>query len=344
MEKFAISRDSHWYEAWPDVILTPSGKLVCVFNQCLHHGNRGNTRLMLIESLDRGRTWIGKRSLTEETRGLPYSYNCPRISRLKDGRLAIVVDCMSAEGEKLANEAKVLLCFSDDEGDSWGNFQETPMRGIVPGKLQELKGGRWLLSAHRIKESKGVQYLRYSDDQGATWSEDILVAYDSRYFLCEGSIIELEDHTLVSFLRENSAMGLDCQKVISRDDGQSWSSVIAFPLPGCHRPVAGLLQDGRLMITYRFSQGGKGWLGTWTQNFFGAVTDVESALAEKRNDAWVRIFPIDFDRSANSDLGYSGWVQFPDGEIYVVEYIVDDAVDRGQLRGYSLYPDEILLS
>jgi sialidase-1 len=45
--------------------------------------------------------------------------------------------------------------------------------------------------------------------------------------------------------------------------------------------------------------------------------------------------PVDYDRSPNSDLGYSGWVQFDDGEIYIASYIVDD-FPHGQIRGYSL--------
>ena len=101
--------------------------------------------------------------------------------------------------------------------------------------------------------------------------------------------------------------------------------------------------DGRVMITFRFMQGGKGWLGTWTQNFFAAVTDRESLLARAREDAWTRIMPLDYDRSLRSDLGYSGWVQFPDGEIYTVSYIVDDW-PRGQIRGYSFNPDAFALS
>jgi len=44
--------------------------------------------------------------------------------------------------------------------------------------------------------------------------------------------------------------------------------------------------------------------------------------------------PVDFDRSPKSDLGYSGWVQLADGEIYIVSYIVDDW-PRGQIRGYK---------
>ena len=50
----------------------------------------------------------------------------------------------------------------------------------------------------------------------------------------------------------------------------------------------------------------------------------------------MRIIPLDYDGAAKADTGYSGWIQFADGEIYVVNYIVDDHRDRGQIRGYSL--------
>ena len=117
-----------------------------------------------------------------------------------------------------------------------------------------------------------------------------------------------------------------------------------FPLPGCHRPVAGRLRDGKVFITYRFMQGGKGWLGTWTQNFFAALTDMESALAIRRSDAWTRIIPVDYDLSPKADLGYSGWVQLADGSIYIVNYIVDDAIDKGQIRGYRLKIEDFIIA
>ena len=107
--------------------------------------------------------------------------------------------------------------------------------------------------------------------------------------------------------------------------------------------MAGLLHNGLLLITHRFMQGGKGWAGWWTQNFFAALTDVESCLARDRNDAHTRILPLDFDRSPESDTGYSGWVQFDDGEIYIVNYILDDA-PKAQIRGYSLQAEDFLLA
>ncbi|MFN2282927.1 MAG: sialidase family protein, partial [Anaerolineae bacterium] len=114
MQKFTISRDDSIYEAFPDVALTPSGKLICTFAECTHHSDRSYTRIMLTDSTDRGRTWSPKRPLTEATQGLPF-YNCPRITQLRDGRLVIVVDKLYAEDRSDRPETcKNILNFSAD--------------------------------------------------------------------------------------------------------------------------------------------------------------------------------------------------------------------------------------
>ncbi|MBQ35844.1 MAG: hypothetical protein QGI32_06950 [Candidatus Latescibacteria bacterium] len=53
MERFTVSRDDDIYEAFPDVALTPSGRLVCVFAECTHHRDRSYTRAMVTTSDDR---------------------------------------------------------------------------------------------------------------------------------------------------------------------------------------------------------------------------------------------------------------------------------------------------
>ena len=344
IQKFTVSYDPNIYQAWPDVALTKSGKLVCVFSECTHHCNRSYTRIMAVESTDHGRTWSAKEPVTEGTKGLPYYYNCARITALRDGRLCVAVDRCPTGGEDKGAESSVnILYFSTDEGRTWSKPLETPLKGIVPDKLLELESGRWILAAHYPEDGNLTQFLRYSDDQGKTWSGRVTVGKQKGLNLCEVSILPVGGSKLVAFMRENSGLGWDCKKTISEDDGQTWSDIIDFPLPGCHRPVAGQLSDGRILITHRFMQGGKGWLGSWTQNLFAAISDKDSALARKRGDAWARILPIDFDRSPKSDTGYSGWVQFPDGEIYIVNYIVDDAFDKGQIRGYSLHTGDFLL-
>ncbi len=344
LEKFIISRDDSIYEAWPDVALTKSGRLVCVFAECTHHGNRDYTRIMVADSSDRGRTWSPKRAITEPLRWTEDKqvwWNCPRITTLPDGRQVVVIDRLQGASEARGEQSNWLY-FSKDEGQTWCEPVATPVVGIVPDQLIVLKHGthknRWLLAAHHRRQADGQdrweERVWSSDDQGKTWQGPHLVAHDPALKLCEGSIAELPGGELVCFLRENSMAGLDAFKTISRDGGQTWGPLCHFPLPGCHRPVAQVLQSGNVLITFRLCQGGKGWTGWWTQNFMAALTDVNSCLAEERNQTHTRIMPIDFDRNPASDTGYSGFVQFEDGEIYVVNYIVDDA-PNGHIRGYS---------
>ena len=180
----------------------------------------------------------------------------------------------------------------------------------------------------------------FSDDRGESWSSPRLIAHDPDCELCEASLLPLGGGTLVALLRDNTCRGADCRKVISRDNGETWSRVLDFPLPGGYRPVAGFLKDGRILITYRFCQGGKRAIGANSQNLFAALTTREALLEEERSQSAVNILPVDHDRSIYADTGYSGWVQFPDGELYIVNYIVDDAGSRAQIRGYSLFPGE----
>ena len=135
----------------------------------------------------------------------------------------------------------------------------------------------------------------------------------------------------MGLLRENGFTGNDCMKVISRDNGKTWSKPCHLPIPGCHRPVVKKLQDGRYLITYRLYQGGL----DGQQNFLGALTDAASLTVTERSQARCRIFPIDWDSSEPGDLGYSGWVQFPDGHVFVLSYIHDGS-PKAQLRGYSI--------
>ena len=343
IRKWTISRDPALYEAWPDAALTDDGRLLCVFSECTHHGNRDYTRVMLAESSDRGRTWSPKRPLTEGTRGLPYYYNCARLAKLPDGRLVVTLDRVPAAGELLDDRAVVLLFFSEDHGRSWSAPVETPLRGIVPDKLMVADRGRWIVAAHRKMGDTLTEILRYSDDEGRSWSDDVTVAHDPHLHLCEGSLLNLGGGDLVMFLRENSGLGLPCKKVVSHDNGEHWSRVFDFPIPGCHRPTAGLLRDGRVLVTCRMHHGGAGWLGWWTQNLLAALTDRESCLLEADRGAKTRIMPVDYDRSPQADTGYSGWIQFPEGGLYIVNYIVDDAA-KAQIRGYSLELSDFLLS
>lgn len=333
IQKFTVSRDESIYEAWPDVILTDSGKLISVFAECEHHLDRRNARIAIVESTDRGRTWSAKKYLTERAKDGIY-YNCPRISKLRDGTLAIICDRIYKDERELAD---ISIWRADAEGTEWTKFADLDFCAIVPDKLLELESGRLIISAHFGSEEHGklTQYLWYSDDKGKTWSERVTVATDPRYNLCETSILNCGGGKLVAFLRENSGLGYPIFKVISYDGGETWSEIYETPIDSGHRPVSAFLADGTVMVTYRYIPRG-------TQNVFSAFLKSGELEVKERKRQSVRIMPLDYDRNPSPDLGYTGWVQFDDGEIYVVNYIKDDA-DKAFIRGYSFYPSDVLL-
>lgn len=356
IQKFTVSRDDSIYQAWPDLALTRTGRLVCVFTECTHHGDRTHSRIVLTTSDDRGRTWTPKRPLTtplhKPTPELPH-WNCARVTALDDGRLVVVVDQVGGarEGNSPTSIQSNWLFFSHDDGLTWDGPHATPAVGIVPDKILVLRhgprAGRWLLSAHRYHllenaAERWMQRLWHSDDQGRTWHGPVTIAESDTLKLCEGNILEIPSGELVCFLRENASMGLDAFKTISRDQGATWEPVHAFPSPGLHRPVAGLLQSGKVLITHRYLPGGKGGWGNMTQNVFATLTDLEGCLSTDRREIATRVLPLDHDRSPHADTGYTGWVQFDDDEIYVVNYLLDDA-PKAQIRGYAFTETDIVL-
>ncbi|MCM8832325.1 MAG: glycoside hydrolase [Candidatus Omnitrophica bacterium] len=186
MEKFIVSRDDSIYEAFPDLVLLPSDKLICVFLECKHHSDRSYSRVVFTESFDRGRTWKQKKPLSEISSG----WNCPRISFLRDGRTIVI--CDKGAGEKEIKNRKLYMWYSWDEGKSWSEKIELPIPGFVPDKLKELKNGRWLIANQRYSEKGFLEQMLYiSDNKGKKWEGPFFIASKQGLNLCEGSILEL---------------------------------------------------------------------------------------------------------------------------------------------------------
>lgn len=335
--KYSISK-SDFFEGWPTMVKLKDGGLLCVFTRCNGHIDRDNTSLMTTVSLDGGETWSTPSHLTEVT-DKSYYYNNARVRRLGDV-IAIVCDKIH-ENEKSENPADVFIWISEDEGKTWSEPKKTAANGIVPD-IKRLRNGNWLLTAHRTDKETGklIQYGYISENQGETWSDEITVAKDPRYNLCEASVIEMENGTLVAFLRENSRQGIDCLKTISYDGGFTWSEVYNVPIPGCHRPTANFLKNGKILLTYRYMQGGKP-TGFSSANTFMTVLEADEALLTDRNGQTSVIIPLDIDRSGSPDSGYTDWVELDDKTVYIVNYIIDDW-KKCQIRGYKVTLDEII--
>ncbi len=344
-QEYIISNDPTTSENFPDLVLTKKGELICVFMECRHHGCREKTRLNIIKSKDKGRTWGEKIPFTPLADYPNGVYDCARITRLPDDSLIIICNYEILKGDKVVSE--IHAWYSYDDGETWTEPRVLPFRGVNPDKYRILSNGRHVVGLHRRDDpempKRWTQYMYYSDDEGKTWNE-VTIADDKRYSLCEVCILEVKPGTLVAFMREDTLSGITCMKAFSYDYGTTWEGVYESNLGDAHRPLADFYEDGQIFCTYRFVQGGGRryerdglkWLNGPSQNLFGAFFDVETALEKDRRKNFSVIYPISYDRNRiNADTGYSGWVRFDDGSFYVVNYLVDDNYCKGQIRGYS---------
>lgn len=264
-------------------------------------------------------------------------WDCPRLCSMKDG--SIYVLCSWYENHN--HSASHIYMWKCDENLSIIKpMRKTTITGIVPDKILELED-KWIVTTHeRNINNKLETFLYFGYDFGQTWTEKKVLATDDSYNLCETSIISLGNQTLVALMRENSGKGLDALKVISYDNGETWSDIYRMPIPACHRPIITKLHSNNFLITYRFDQGKYRQKGMHGQNIFGCLCTEEDLLEPRREESSVRIFPIDYDRNLVPNCGYTGVVQFEDGMIYVVSFIIDDN-PVGQIRGYRFYEKDL---
>lgn len=307
---------------------------------------------MCVTSDDRGRTWSERKPVTpaQECRSAwDPSWHCSRITALHDGRLAVIVDRVSNPQKKgaIPGEQSNWLCISGDGGESWEMPRKLAVTGALPDRIVELDvgphAGRWITTTH-ISGGGNRPWLQrawISDNRGQSWEGPFVVADEPGLKLSEGSVLALPEGELVCFLRNRGGGENETWRTVSRDGGITWGEVVPFPLPGCYRPSVRVLEGNRVLVTYRFRQN-TSVAGVCSENLFCAVTDVDSCLGSPE-DAKVRIMPLDYDRSATPGMGYSGWVRFADGSIYVVNHIVDNTPDA-HIRGYHFRQGDIVLS
>jgi len=371
MQILTVSRNDEIYEAFADVAQTPDGTLVCTYRESMCHSSRPWSKVIVRRSVDCGLSWGPRQVVVERTREESDAgkgrLNCSRITACADGTLLLVVDLMLRETFEEYLEPGIcmnLLYRSVDGGVTWEGPEETGItEGIVPS-IKELSDGRLIIGVtEQWPGEKGaedfveVQTAYLSADKGKTWQGPYTVpdpdapsVNGSPWRLNEGDFAELDDGTLVCYMREDGER-LSGWKSLSRDGGCTWSVPLRTQMMHClGRPSVGRLRSGEIAVTYRVSCGLSTSLGLYVETpreaLRGFAGSVESADKEEyRAQAEARFAFLDNDRALSADSGYSGWVQLADGDLYVVNYLTDDA-PRAYIRGYKvgredwfLYPE-----
>jgi len=340
MQKLTVSRDDGLYEAFTDIAKAPDGTLVCTYRESMGHGPWPFSRIIIRRSEDSGRTWSDRQVIIEKNgEAGEGSLNCSRITACQDGTLLLIVDfkpprAANKKSTGLQTEGvRNLLFRSHDCGKRWEGPEDTGMNeGIVPS-IKELSNGDLLvgLTRHRWREDGGLieeQMVYRSSDGGHTWEGPTLISEAPRLRLNEGDFAELDDGTVVLYMREDEER-LSGWKSISKDGGRTWEKPFRSEIRSClGRPSVGRTHSGEIVVTYRFLCGSSTSLGFYVEN-------------PKTQE--VRFAFLDNDRSVRPDSGYSGWMQLENGDLYVVNYVNDDA-PMAYIRGYIVPRDYWLLA
>ena len=366
IEKVTVSRNDGISELLPDVALTAGGKLVCIYRESDTDFVRNYSGVAVRTSIDGGHTWSERRPIVESRSDVAeevQKWNRPHIQVLEDGRMLALCDVFpAAPGENTDyTNSHIVLWWSDDEGETWSEPEQTEVIGLVPDRVIELPSGAWLLATCvRMKDGsydrqgRTVQIAHRSEDRGKTWQGPYVVGQDDRYQLSEGSVLLLPDGELVCYIREDSGLGVAATKSFSTDEGRTWDGLYTSPLDGCHAPTARLLPSGKVLVTYRYQQGGStgtyratpadwhneypqaragGPTSYWARNTFAYLEEIESAKARDLDQQGGIVLPLDYDRSHRPHSGYTGTVVLHTGKIFCVNYLVDEAPEA-QIRGY----------
>jgi len=343
-----------------------------VIRRSLDEGKNWTDRQILFEcvtkpeSIDEHRAWLEADALAgyEETRNrihndwqIGSSINCPRLACLADGALFLIADFASWDDQNQIHWTN-RIWRSKDRGLTWEGPEPGGLpEGLVPS-VNQLRNGEIMVGLTREGE-KLTQFVCRSGDGGCTWTDPVYIPDPWDLNLCEGSFFQLEDGLIVGILR--STKGDQGYKTFSDDGGQTWRGPFETHMPNLEgRPKAGLLSSGEVCITYRHGAPNE-CLAMHVATRAGIRAEKKGRLLKRQPTPEDipgmerkelpeymthyypgRTFYIDIDRSVHRDSGYSGWVQLGNGDIYVVDYINDDA-PLAQIRGYRINRSDYIL-
>jgi hypothetical protein len=268
---FEVWRSAGRFTKNPDIIALPSGRLLLVYADTDAHWSQVNQVLTLLASDDGGHTWFKHREVgAADLRQGDERLVTPRLSRLDDGRLVVLIDHDDHSHFHEEQASGNWAYWSMDNGDTWSAPQVTGILGFEPDRMIDLPDGRLAVCTHlmRGESQEFAEILSCSDDGGRTWYEAATIAYDGHYRYCEGALVLLDTdpgdgQMLACVMRENHHAGIPSFVSFSQDGGRTWSAPQMAPF-AFDRPYAKQLPDGRVLVTGRHVNGGLGtyaWCG-----------------------------------------------------------------------------------
>lgn len=371
---FDIWRSQDRFTKNPDLVQLASGRMLLIYSDTDAHWSQRNQVLTLLASDDGGQTWFKHREVdTADLAAGDERLVTPRLSLLKDGRLAVIVDHNDNGHFHEDQEPGNWIYWSEDGGDTWSGPQVPAVRGFEPDRIMDLPDGTLGVATHlmRGESQEFADVLWVSEDGGKTWSERATIAHDGYHRFCEGAIVVLQGgKKLACVLRENHSGGIPSFVTFSEDmtryravriesrrgllvvkiDGETRMS---FPIYREARPTVGFW-DAEYGTRTQFGQHGPTGRSWWKRVSY----EVKNSQIEDFAWSWRAVdgqWPDQYQRERLiqihaqhplqkpwPDCGYSSWVILEGGDVYLVDYTnCGDVPDTSHLVAARLGKEDL---
>ncbi len=317
------------YEAFPDVIRTRKGELLCVFYAGFDHvslprwapggklpANCANAgRICMVRSADDGKTW-SRPAVVVDT---PLDDRDPSIVELPNGDLLCNYFSLRPGDKQDYQVVHSAMVRSTDGGRTWGPEQVLFDRWICSSPIRVLSDGRLGLALYYFSNEPRPPHKWHagftaSSDGGRTWSRPVEIGRDSDIPLdAEPDVCEVTKGRLLMLMRPAMACSW------SDDGGRTWSEPARVGFEG-HAPYLLKTRSGILLLGHRLP-------GT--------------SLHYSLDDGKTWRGPVKLDDKIGA---YPSLCELPDGSVYCVYYEegpgtnilgVRLTVDRDGVRPYG---------
>ena len=245
------------------------------------------------------------------------AYRIPALAVARDGTILAFAEARKnhrGDPGTEGNELHLVAKRSRDQGQTWSDMLTIEAPGELwsagnPAAVCDRDTGRIWLHYLRCRPGCGsgqarpgtddiVNLVRYSDDQGATWSEpdDITAAcrdMNSPTWRCTvvgpgGGIQDRHGRLFFACWKQDEPRGVFA--ILSEDHGQTWQRGACVPDAdaGANEDQVVELADGRLLLDYRQAAGTQRWLATsadggltWSKPYPGTVVTAVCCAIER---------------------------------------------------------------
>lgn len=305
------------YEAFPDIIRTKKGDLLCVFYAGFGHVSLPKWapdgkmpahcaragRICMVRSGDDGRTW-SKPTIVVDT---PLDDRDSSIVELPDGELLCNYFSHRADEKRGYQFVHSAMVRSRDGGKTWSEPQVLFDKWICSSPIRILSNGRLALALYwhpgesRVRGQMHAGFTT-SADNGRTWSEPIAIGKDSDIPLdAEPDVCEVTPGNLLMVMRPTMAYSW------SHDGGKTWTEPRRIGFAG-HAPYLHKTRGGILLLGHRLP-------GT--------------SLHYSLDDGKTWRGPVMIDACIGS---YPSLCDMPDGSVYCVYYSEGEGSDIRGMR------------